>query len=72
MTQRRLTAVKVPERQLIDWKASIARMEVGDRLPVKHRTQASIGGQLARFNTEGRRFVSKKKDDETVLIIRVE
>ncbi len=52
------------------WKESLARMELGDKLLVHGRTQASVGGALADFNRNGKRFVSKKGKNG-VYVIRV-
>lgn len=53
-----------------DWKSICARMNVGDRVKIKDRTQAQVGSACAAWNKDGKRFVSKKAP-EGVWVIRV-
>ena len=67
----RLSVREIPATVHMDWKTSLGRMELGERLLVHGLSQAAVGGKLARYNRDGRRFVSKRMT-QGIYVIRVE
>jgi len=57
MTHRATTAPLVAVK--VCWTESLARMEAGEKLLVHDRTQAQVGAAVAKFNRDGKRFVTK-------------
>ena len=68
MTHRATTAPVSATKIL--WREALARMEPGEKLLVHNTTQAKAGGAVARYNTNGRRFVTKQ-DPRGVYVIRL-
>lgn len=54
----------------VDWKSSIEKLSVGDKLIVRGVPQTSVGAALAGYNNGVKRFVSKKVPDG-VQVIRI-
>ncbi len=55
----------------VDWKTSLGRMQLGDKLLLHNLTQAQCGAACSRWSREGRRYVSKRHPVEGVYVIRV-
>ena len=54
----------------INWRVSLAKLDVGDKLLVHGRTQAQVGSCLATHNRGDKRFVSQKTKG-SVYVIRI-
>ena len=68
MTRRATTVPSVAVR--ICWTTTLARMEAGERLLVHGKSHAQVGAAIAKFNRDGKRFVSKGTP-QGVYVIRV-
>lgn len=68
MTRRASVKQVAPIR--LDWKSSLERMLLGDKLLIHGLSQASVGSGLAKHNKAEKRFVSKKTS-AGVYVVRI-
>lgn len=64
-------AVLIPTSQVrMDWKLSLGKLEVGDKLLVKHLPQTAVGGMASVMSRNGKKFVSRKVP-QGIYVIRI-